>query len=436
MAIYHLRATMISRSQGRSATAAAAYRVAERIEDRRIGLTFDYAARGGVDHTEILAPDHAPDWVRDRSELWNRVEESETRKNSQVAREVRVALPDELTHAERVELVREFVRSQFVDRGMVADIALHAPGRAGDERNHHAHILLTTRELGAERSVPGGGSVPCEGFTTKNRDWNKVEVLEGWREAWARDSNAALERAGLEDRVDHRTLVAQRNEALELASAARERGDEGAELHETVRAMSLDRPPLPQLSLGAWQLKERGIEVAAVRVWHEVKDRAAEVRQVVQELTGQVRDWLDRAAERVMDRLEPARFAGSGQSELALAGGRDGREEEPDRSDRSDLATRLRDAWEARQGREKEQGVDAPERDAPQDLAVRLREAAKGIDPDDLADRAAALREGREAEERAVAQEAAREQERVKELERQQEIERDGLRDRGHGIER
>ena len=192
------------------------------------------------------------------------------------------------------------------------------------------------------------------------------------------------------------------------------------------RAVELDRPPLPQLSLGAWQLKERGIEVAAVRAWHEVKDRAAEVRQVVQELTGQVRDWLDRAAERVMDRL------GSGQAELALAGGRDGREEEPN------LATRLRDAWEARQGREKEQHVDAPERDAPepQDLAARLREAAAGIDSDALADRAAALREGREAEERHIAQEAAREQERVKELERQQEIEREAHRDRGHGIER
>lgn len=414
MAIYHLRATMISRSQGRSATAAIAYRVAERIEDRRTGLTFDYAARGGVDHTEILAPDHAPDWVYDRSELWNRVEESETRKNSQVAREVRVALPDELTHAQRVALVRDYAQAQFVDQGMVADIALHAPGRAGDERNHHAHILLTTREVDAD------------GFTTKNRDWNKVEVLEGWREAWARDSNAALERAGIEDRVDHRTLVAQRDEALELASAARERGDEGAELHETVRAMSLDRPPLPQLSLGAWQLKERGIEVAAVRVWHEVKDRAAEVRQAVQELTGQVRDWLDRAAERVMDRLGP------GQSELALAGGRDGREEEPD------LATRLKASWEAHQGREKVQEGPAPEqeRETPQDFAARLREAAAGIDPDALADRAAALREGREAEERHAAQEAAQEQERVKELERQQEIERDGLRDRGHGIER
>ena len=405
---------MISRSQGRSATAASAYRVAERIEDRRTGLVFDYAARGGVDHTEILVPDHAPDWVRDRSELWNRVEESETRKNSQVAREVRVALPDELTHAQRVALVRDYAQAQFVDQGMVADIALHAPGREGDERNHHAHILLTTREVDAG------------GFTTKNRDWNKVEVLEGWREVWARDSNAALERAGIEDRVDHRTLVAQRDEALELASAARERGDESAELHETVRAMSLDRPPLPQLSLGAWQLKERGIEVAAVRVWHEVKDRAAEVRQMAQELTGQVREWLDRAAERVMDRLGP------GQSELALAGGRDGREEEPD------FAARLKASWEAHQGREKVQEGPTPEREreAPQDFAARLREAAAGIDPDSLADRAAALREGREAEERHTAQEAAQEQERVKELERQQEIERDTHRDRGHDIER
>ena len=406
---------MISRSQGRSATAASAYRVAERIEDRRTGLTFDYAARGGVDHTEILAPDHAPNWVFDRSELWNRVEESETRKNSQVAREVRVALPDELTHAQRVALVRDYAQTQFVDRGMVADIALHAPGRAGDERNHHAHILLTTREVDAD------------GFTTKNRDWNKVEVLEGWREAWARDSNAALERAGVEDRVDHRTLVAQRDEALELASAARERGDEGAELHETVRAMSLDRPPLPQLSLGAWQLKERGIEVAAVRVWHEVKDRAAEVRQAVQELTGQVRDWLDRAAERVMDRLGP------GQAELALAGGRDGRDQEPDRRE---LAAQMREAWDAHQGRDEVQETAAPEpeRETSQAFAARLREAAAGVDREALADRAAELREGREAEERQAELDAARE----RELERQQEIEkeRDSIaeRDRGHSL--
>ncbi len=403
---------MISRSQGRSATAAIAYRVAERIEDRRTGLVFDYAKRGGVDHTEILAPGHAPDWIRDRSELWNRVEESETRKNSQVAREVRVALPAELTHAQRVELVRDFAQAQFVDRGMVADIALHAPGREGDERNHHAHILLTTREVSAE------------GFTAKNRDWNAKDMLEGWRESWARDSNAALERAGIEERVDHRTLVAQRDEALELAAAARERGDEGAGLRETVRAIELDRPPLPQLSPGAWQMKERGIEVGRVGAWHEAKARAAEVMELARDLASHVRDWLDRAADRVLDRL------GSGQGELALAGGRDRRDKEPD------LASRLKEAWEARQRDRETPEAAMPERDASDDLAARLREAAQGIDREALVERATALREGREAEERQVAEDAAREHE----LERQQEIEkeRDSIadrdRDRGHSL--
>ena len=403
---------MISRSQGRSATAAIAYRVAERIEDRRTGLTFDYAARGGVAHTETLGPDHAPDWGRDRSELWNCVEEAETRKNSQVAREVRVALPAELTHAQRVELVRAFAQEQFVGRGMIADIALHAPGRDGDDRNHHAHILLTTREIGPEGSVPGGG------FTTKNRDWNKVEVLEGWREAWARDSNAALERAGIEDRVDHRTLEAQRDEALELASAARERGDEGAELVQTVRAIELDRPPLPQLSPGAWQMKERGIEVGRVGAWHEAKARAAEVMEVARELAGHVRDWLDRAADRVLDRLGPE------QSELALAGGREGRDQEPD------LATRLREAWDARKEGREQHEAETSEREAPDDLAARLRAAAAGIDREAFSDRVSTLREGREADEQHVAQE--QERQRTKELEQEQEREVHARRDRGH----
>lgn len=282
MAIYHLRATMISRSDGRSATAAAAYRSAERITDRRTNLSFDYAARGGVDHTEILAPDGAPDWVHNRGELWNRVEEAETRKNSQVAREIRLALPAELDPGERAALVRRFVQTQFVDRGMVADIALHAPGLEGDERNHHAHILLTTREIGPD------------GFTTKNRNWNAKEMLEGWREMWALESNAALERSGIAERIDHRTLKAQRIEALEQAAAAHERGDEALKLQETVRAFTLDRPPLPQLSLGAWQLKKRGQEVGSVRLWHEVKAHIAEVTRAAQELASQLQEWLKR----------------------------------------------------------------------------------------------------------------------------------------------
>lgn len=296
MAIYHLRATMISRSAGRSATAAAAYRSAELIVDQRTGLAFDYRARGGVDHVETLAPADAPDWVLDRAALWNAVELVEMRKNSQVAREVRVALPCELDAAQRLQLVRDFCQREFVNRGMVADIALHAPGREGDERNHHAHILLTTREIGPK------------GFTIKNRDWNAKELLEGWREAWARDTNYALERCGAETRVDHRTLEAQRVEAQERAQEARERGDEAEALRETVRAVSLDRQPLPQLSAGAWQLKERGIEVAAVQVWREIKEQAVEVARVAQELAENGRAWLarvtERAAEQVRDVVE------------------------------------------------------------------------------------------------------------------------------------
>ena len=405
MAIYHLRATMISRSAGRSATAAAAYRSASHIEDHRTGLSFDYRARGGVDHVEILTPADAPGWAQDRAALWNAVEAAETRKNSQVAREIRVALPAELDHAQRVELVRDFCQRQFVDQGMVADIALHAPGREGDDRNHHAHILLTTREIAAD------------GFTTKNRDWNAVEVLEGWREAWAQDANLAMELAGHAERIDHRTLEAQRIEALELSSAAEGRGDEAEALHHTVRAVALDRPPLPQLSAGAWQLKERGQEVAAVRVWHEVKAHAAEVARVAQELAGQVRSWLERAADHVLDNLQPP------AAELAYEGG--------DRAKPQSLAALMREAWALRDAQSEISEKTSDKPIALQSLADRLRAGSKALDHDEIAARLAVIRQGREVE----GQDKAREAERVKAEELEQEREARRVRDRGldHG---
>lgn len=404
MAIYHLRATMISRSAGRSATAAAAYRSATHIEDHRTGLSFDYRARSGVDHVEILAPAHAPEWAQDRAALWNAVEAAETRKNSQVAREIRVALPAELDQGQRVELVRDFCQRQFVDRGMVADIALHAPGREGDDRNHHAHILLTTREIAAE------------GFTTKNRDWNAVEVLEGWREAWAQDANLALDLAGHGERIDHRTLEAQRIEALELAHVAEAQGHEAEALEYTVRAVALDRPPLPQLSAGAWQLKERGQEVAAVRVWREVKAHAAEVARVAQELAGHVRTWLERAADHVLDMMQPP------EAGLAYEGGGHGRDRQ------QELAARMREAWALRdvpseigETRSAVSEERSEEPDAHQSLADRLRVASKGLDHEEIAARLAAIRQGRDMEEEHVAQEAERLH--AKELEREHEAE-------------
>ena len=414
MAIYHLRATMISRSAGRSATAAAAYRSAERIHDQRTGLSFDYRARHGVEHVEILAPERSPDWVHDRAALWNAVEVVETRKNSQVAREIRVALPAELDRSQRIALVRDFCQRSFVDRGMVADIALHAPGREGDERNHHAHILLSTREIGPE------------GFSSKNRDWNAKELLEDWRAAWARDSNHALERCGHEARIDHRTLEAQREEALERSVQAQERGDEAEALHEAVRAVELDRAPLPQLSPGAWQLKERGIEVAAVQLWREAKAQALEVARVAERLSEQVREWLGRTMERLTQGHELA-YSGSDRGAVRdegqdLASARHGKRQTPDhsRDASSDLAARLRAAREAQQERgEAELGQGrAPE--SAKSLAERLREAARTINPAAAAERAASLQQERLAEERQRVQEA----ERVRDLERVRERER------------
>lgn len=193
MAIFHLSAQTISRATGRSATGAAAYRSAGRFVDERTGLVFDYTKKLGVDHSVILAPDHAPDWALDRSRLWNAVEAAEKRRDSQLCREVEVALPVELSFEQQRDLVERFASAQFVEAGMVADLAMHhTTGHAP-----HCHILLTMRDIGPA------------GFGAKNRSWNDKQLLQQWREAWARDVNAALERVGSPARVDHRTLAAQ-----------------------------------------------------------------------------------------------------------------------------------------------------------------------------------------------------------------------------------
>jgi ATP-dependent exoDNAse (exonuclease V) alpha subunit len=192
VAIYHLNAKVIGRSSGRSSVAAAAYRSGERLVDERTGLVHDYRRRGEIE-CWIQAPEQTPEWAREREELWNRVEASEKRRDAQLCREVEVALPKELSREEQSELVRGYVREQFVSRGMAADVAIHR----GDENNPHAHVLLTTREIGPE------------GFGRKVREWNGREVLEGWREGWAERVNRELERVGLRERIDHRSFASR-----------------------------------------------------------------------------------------------------------------------------------------------------------------------------------------------------------------------------------
>jgi ATP-dependent exoDNAse (exonuclease V) alpha subunit len=198
VAIYYLNVQIIGRSAGRSATGAAAYRVGERIHDERTGQTYDYTRRRGDIETEILAPAGAPAWVQDRAELWNRVEKAERRGDAQLCREIVVAIPLELDREQQRELVRAYVQEEFVSRGMVADVAIHRnPG------NPHAHIMLTMREIGPEGFSP-----------KKNREWNRPELLERWREQWAVEVNRTLEKAGREERIDHRSLADQGSERL------------------------------------------------------------------------------------------------------------------------------------------------------------------------------------------------------------------------------
>lgn len=199
MASFHLAVKTVGRSAGRSATAAAAYRAGVEIEDDRTGIVHDYTRKQGIEHREIVAPADAPDWVQDRSALWNAAEQAETRKNSTVAREYEIALPAELSADERRDLALGLAREISERHGVAVDVAIHAPGRQGDQRNHHAHLLTTTRRIGAEGL----------GEKTRELDQKTSGEVERWRERFAEMQNTALERAQVHERVDHRSYQRQ-----------------------------------------------------------------------------------------------------------------------------------------------------------------------------------------------------------------------------------
>ena len=197
MAIYHFSAKIISRASGRSAIAAAAYRAAEELEDVLTGRVHDYTAKQGVVHSEILLPDGAPARLRDRSVLWNEVEAGERRKDAQLARDVEIALPRELSRTEAIALVRDFVSEQFVARGMIADLNVHWGQTADGEDQPHAHVMLTMR------------SVNEDGFGPKVRDWNATSLLTDWRKRWSELANERLCELGHDARIDHRSHAEQ-----------------------------------------------------------------------------------------------------------------------------------------------------------------------------------------------------------------------------------
>ncbi len=200
MASYHLSVKTVSRATGRSGPGAAAYRTASLIQCERDGTTHDYTRRGGVEASFIVTPPGAV-WAQDRAALWNAVEAAEKRKDAKVAREYELALPHELAPEGRRSLAEGFAREVVARFGVVADVAIHAPHRHGDERNWHAHVLTTTRVAGAE------------GLGAKTRELDVVQTsgpaVEALRELWAVQVNHALERIQSEARVDHRSYARQ-----------------------------------------------------------------------------------------------------------------------------------------------------------------------------------------------------------------------------------
>ena len=206
MAIYHLATKPISRSGGRSAVAAAAYRASQKLTNERDGLTHDFTHRRGVEHTEIVLPEGvAAEWAQDRSRLWNGAEAAEKRKDARVAREIEVALPHELTADQRLELTREFAQGLADRYGVAVDFAIHSPHGDTDVRNHHAHIMMTTRQV--DRDGLGEKSdlelenkrLAALGLPTSH------DQLRDIRMDWEVRANRHLALAGHDIRIDHRS---------------------------------------------------------------------------------------------------------------------------------------------------------------------------------------------------------------------------------------
>lgn len=213
MAIYHVDIKLVSRAKGRSATAAAAYRAGEKILDHTSGETFDYTRKRGIEHTEIVLPTEAAkrdiNWARDRQALWNAAEIAEKRKDARVAREYEVGVPHELTKAQRIALVRQYANDLANRYGVVVDFALHKPHRHGDERNYHAHILATTRQIEAKGLGAKAAIEWSDTHRAKEGLESGADELLYLRKHWEDRANEHLMAAGHDVRIDCRSLKDQ-----------------------------------------------------------------------------------------------------------------------------------------------------------------------------------------------------------------------------------
>lgn len=278
MAIYSLHTKIISRSSGRSSIGASAYRSGEKLSNERDGLIHDYTKRKDVIHKEIIAPDNAPGWANDREKLWNEVEKIEKSKDSQLAREVMVALPKELDHQQQIELVREYSKNNFVKDGMVVDFAIHDKG----EGNPHAHIMLTMRPFEKDGSwgtrqkkeyiLDKDGNKQYDSKkktykcrTIKSTEWDSKETLEKWRENWANVSNKHLEKAGYKERIDHRSYEEQ----------------------------GIEKVPSKHMGVKAAAMENRGIETERGNINREIDRQNEQLKEISKKIEEYKKELLE-----------------------------------------------------------------------------------------------------------------------------------------------
>lgn len=275
MAIYHLSAKIISRSQGRSAVGSSAYRAGEKMTNEYDGMTHDFTKKKGIVFTEIMLCESAPERFSDRQTLWNEVERSEKAKNAQTAREIEVALPNELARSQQIDLIREYVKENFTNDGMCADIAIHDKG----DGNPHAHVMLTMRKIDEQGNFMAKSKkvymlnengekivLPSGNFKTYKQtltNWDDKDTLEQWRSNWAQATNEHLEIAGhgKESFIDNRSFEKQgtemiptvhlgyKNNVLEKRGIETEIGNinrEIAELNKAIKEIHAERLKLTE----------------------------------------------------------------------------------------------------------------------------------------------------------------------------------------------
>lgn len=381
MALCRFEAKIISRSGGRStvgsasyrtgkcATSAAAYRAGAELTDERTGQTFDYTRKRGVEGAEIMLPAGAPDWMRDRGQLWNAVEKAEKRADAQLARDYILTLPHELDPEQRRALTREFVQREFTDKGYVADIAWHAPHGKGDERNHHAHVMVVMRRIEGEgfartKERPPDGKHPAEHW--KNE-------LRTWREAWANTGADALAAAGFEKeavrfRLGHLTLDKQREAAIA-------RGD-----HDW--ADTLDRDAEPKQGPLATKIEREGRESHAGNDRRDTKARNAE--------RARLRDEHAQVSAEIID-LEQERRKRQGATRM---------DDQPDNVPTSAPTDEKKRAQAVRQATAYKEAERAEKEQSQEFSARQLREKAQH----DAEDARKNARERRDADERRAAE--------------------------------